>query len=161
MTGIDSIFKGSAYLIGATTGVALMVPLTAGALATGSMTRLAPHPVAIEAFGPGAAARHPVVRAPMVNRAAKGPRLDLAPRDAASSTVGSPAASSLAPAPVRPTVSPAAVTPQRGEHRARDGSGGARPRHTDAEGLPVRHRRHQIQPFHRGTDCLRRRRLDD
>ncbi|GLK72298.1 hypothetical protein KHC23_15680 [Ancylobacter dichloromethanicus] len=111
MTGIDSIFKGSAYLIGATTGVALMVPLTAGALATGSMTRLAPHPVAIEAFGPGAAARHPVVRAPMVNRAAKGPRLDLAPRDAASSTVGSPAASSLAPAPVRPTVSPAAVTP--------------------------------------------------
>ncbi|WP_428032730.1 hypothetical protein [Ancylobacter sp.] len=85
MTGIDSIFKGSAYLIGATTGVALMVPVTAGALATGSMTRLTPQPVAIEAFGPAAASPGMVMQSQMVNRTAKGPRLNFAPRPQAAS----------------------------------------------------------------------------
>lgn len=117
MTGIESFFKGSAYLLGATTGVALMVPLTAGALATGSMTRLAPHPVAIEAFGPGAASNRAVSQAPMVNRAAKGPRLDAGPRPAtaASAVPVAPAAASgpAKAAPVVDNAQPAPLTPAR------------------------------------------------
>lgn len=79
MTGMDSVFKGSAYLLGAATGVVLMVPLTVGALGAGAMVRLSPQPVAIEAMGPQGVLSRNVVQAPMVNRAAKGPRLDVAP----------------------------------------------------------------------------------
>ena len=105
MTGIDSIFKGSAYLLGAVTGVALMVPLTAGALATGSMTRLAPQAMAIDALGPGARPGTGAVQAHLVNRTAKGSRLDSAPR---------PAATSPAPAAIVPARVPApATTPAR------------------------------------------------
>lgn len=100
MTGIDSIFKGSAYLLGAVTGVALMVPLAAGALATGSMTRVAPQVVAIEAFGPTMQPGQGAVQAHLVNRTAKGPRLDLAPR---------PAAASPAPAVIVPARAPATM----------------------------------------------------
>lgn len=100
MTGIDSIFKGSAYLLGAVTGVALMVPLAAGALATGSMTRAAPQVVAIEAFGPTMQPGQGAVQAHLVNRTAKGPRLDLAPR---------PAAASPAPAVIVPARAPATM----------------------------------------------------
>ena len=98
MTGIDSIFKGSAYLLGAVTGVALMVPLAAGALATGSMTRVAPQVVAIEAFGPAMQPGQGAVQAHLVNRTAKGPRLDLAPRPAAASTAPAVIAPARAPA---------------------------------------------------------------
>lgn len=79
MTGMDSVFKGSAYLLGAATGVVLMVPLTVGALGAGAMVRLAPQPVAIEAMGPPGVLSRNAVQAPMVNRAAKGPRLNVAP----------------------------------------------------------------------------------
>lgn len=100
MTGIDSIFKGSAYLLGAVTGVALMVPLAAGALATGSMTRAAPQVVAIEAFGPAMQPGQRAVQAHLVNRTAKSSRLDLAPR---------PAAASPAPAVIVPARAPATI----------------------------------------------------
>lgn len=99
MTGKDSMFSGSAYLLGAATGVVLMVPLTAASLATGSMERLAPHPVAIEAFGPGAPSA--AVQAPQVNRAAKGPRLDHPPSVVTNG-----------PVPVAPTPSRATRTPK-------------------------------------------------
>ncbi|TCK30534.1 hypothetical protein EV667_0625 [Ancylobacter aquaticus] len=102
MTGIDSIFKGSAYLLGAATGVALMVPLAAGALATGSMTRVAPQAMAIEAFGPEAGAR----QAHLVNRSGKGARLDVAPRPAVSSR---PKMSSDSPAVIVPVRAPAST----------------------------------------------------
>ncbi|RTL98442.1 hypothetical protein EJV44_06645 [Ancylobacter aquaticus] len=100
MTGIDSIFKGSAYLLGAVTGVALMVPLAAGALATGSMTRVAPQVVAIEAFGPAMQPGQGAVQAHLVNRTAKSSRLDLVPR---------PAAASPAPAVIVPARAPATM----------------------------------------------------
>lgn len=86
MTGMDSVFKGSAYLLGAATGVVLMVPLTVGALGAGAMVRLSPQPVAIEAMGPQGVLSRNVVQAPMVNRAAKGPRLDIAPVPPAAAT---------------------------------------------------------------------------
>lgn len=117
MTGIDSIFKGSAYLIGAVTGVALMVPLTAGALATGSMTRLAPQAMAIDAFGPGTGA----MQSHLVNRTAKASRLDSAPRPAAASPAPRVTVPARAPAPaatparaiVNNLPEPAPVTPSR------------------------------------------------
>lgn len=105
MTGIDSVFKGSAYLLGAVTGVAFMVPLTAGALATGSLTRAAPQAIAIEAFGPEMGAR----QAHLVNRAGKGARLDTArkPIPAASAPTTAPAPvivnSQPEPAPLAPS----------------------------------------------------------
>jgi hypothetical protein len=100
MTGIDSIFKGSAYLLGAVTGVALMVPLAAGALATGSMTRAAPQVVAIDTFGPMMQPGQGAVQAHLVNRTAKSSRLDLAQR---------PAAASTAPAVIVPARAPATM----------------------------------------------------
>ncbi|WP_454683555.1 hypothetical protein [Ancylobacter moscoviensis] len=83
----NAAFKGSAYILGAATGIALMVPLTAGALGAGAVSRLSPQPVAIE----GSLQRNFAV-APVVNRAAKGPRLDIAPAGVpAQSTSGTPA----------------------------------------------------------------------
>ena len=105
MRGTDSVFKGSAYLLGAMTGVAFMVPLTAGALATGSLTRAAPQAIAIEAFGPEMGAR----QAHLVNRAGKGARLDTArkPIPAASAPAAAPAPvivnSQPEPAPLAPS----------------------------------------------------------
>ena len=106
MTGIDSIFKGSAYLLGAVTGVALMVPLAAGALATGSMTRAAPQVVAIEAFGPAMQPGQGAVQAHLINRTAKGSRLDLGPR---LDSAPRPAAASTAPAVIAPARAPATM----------------------------------------------------
>lgn len=99
MKGTDSIVKGSAYLLGALTGVAFMVPLTAGALATGSLTRAAPTAIAIEAFGQETGVR----QAHLVNRTAKAGRLDMAAENAAPA----PAASEA------PAASPAPSTPAR------------------------------------------------
>lgn len=67
--------RGVAYLLGAATGVALMVPIAAAAVGGGTVARLAPQPLAIEFIGPSRS----VAQAPAVNRAAKGPRLDIAP----------------------------------------------------------------------------------
>lgn len=103
MKGTDSIVKGSAYLLGALTGVAFMVPLTAGALATGSLTRAAPTAIAIEAFGPETGVR----QAHLVNRTAKAGRLDMAPENAAENVAPAPAASET------PAASPAPSTPAR------------------------------------------------
>ena len=83
MAGIVSTaFKGSVYLVGMATGAALMVPVVAGALGTGAIARVTPRPVAIEMMGPPAALAH----APIVNRAAKGPRLDIGPAGAPAAT---------------------------------------------------------------------------
>ncbi|WP_246668945.1 hypothetical protein [Ancylobacter sp. TS-1] len=76
--------RGVAYLLGAATGAVLMVPIAAAALSNGTFARLAPQPLAIEAIGPARS-----VPAPVVNRAAKGPRLDIAP--AATSGPATPA----------------------------------------------------------------------
>lgn len=108
MKGTDSIVKGSAYLLGALTGVAFMVPLTAGALATGSLTRAAPTAIAIEAFGPEAGVR----QAHLVNRTAKAGRLDMAPENVAPEN----ATENVAPAPAAseaPAASPVPSTPAR------------------------------------------------
>lgn len=108
MKGIDSVFKGSAYLLGAVTGVAFMVPLTAGALATGSLTRAAPQAIAIDAFGPDMAVR----QAHLVNRAGKGARLDAMPQPTPAATAPVPA---TAPAPVivNSQPEPAPLAPSR------------------------------------------------
>jgi hypothetical protein len=101
---VSTAFKGSAYLLGAVTGAALMVPVTAGALSAGAIARITPHPVAIEMMGPPAN-----LRAPVVNRAAKGPRLDSGP-------AGTPAAVAPAGAATRPVVdsaTPAPASPPR------------------------------------------------
>lgn len=83
----NAAFKGSAYILGAATGIALMVPLTAGALGAGAVSRLSPQPVAIE----GSLQRNFAV-APVVNRAAKGPRLDITPAGTSTQgTSGAPA----------------------------------------------------------------------
>lgn len=117
MKGVDSIFKGSAYLLGAITGVVFMVPLTAGALATGSLSRAAPQAIAIDAFGPDMAPR----QAHLVNRAGKGARLDVSPRPAsAPAPVATPAATPEAeraiattqPEPTLPAPSRATRTPK-------------------------------------------------
>ncbi len=108
MKGTDSIVKGSAYLLGALTGVAFMVPLTAGALATGSLTRAAPTAIAIEAFGPETGVR----QAHLVNRTAKAGRLDMAPENVAPEN----AAENAAPAPAAseaPAASPLPSAPAR------------------------------------------------
>ncbi|WP_371348763.1 hypothetical protein [Ancylobacter sp. IITR112] len=112
MPGTDSVFKTSAYLFGAATGVALMVPLTAGALATGSMTRAAPQPVAIESFGPEPGAR----QAHLVNRTGKGARLDIAAPAHAATAADTPLATSdrtPTPAIVNSQPEPAPIAPSR------------------------------------------------
>lgn len=101
---VSTAFKGSAYVVGFATGAALMVPVTAGALSAGAIARITPHPVAIEMMGPPAN-----LRAPVVNRAAKGPRLDIGP-------AGAPAAVAPAGVATRPVVDstvPATVSPPR------------------------------------------------
>ncbi|TSJ64650.1 hypothetical protein FO470_05175 [Starkeya sp. 3C] len=100
----NAAFKGSAYILGAATGIALMVPLTAGALGAGAVSRLSPQPVAIE----GSLQRN-FAAAPVVNRAAKGPRLDIAP--AGTSTPGTSAQSpSSPPAAKAPVIESASET---------------------------------------------------
>lgn len=108
MRGTDSVFKGSAYLLGAMTGVAFMVPLTAGALATGSLTRAAPQAIAIDAFGPELGAR----QAHLVNRASKGSRLDAMPQPTPAATAPVPA-SAPAPVIVNSQPEPAPLAPSR------------------------------------------------
>ncbi len=106
----NAAFKGSAYILGATTGIALMVPLTAGALGAGAVSRLSPQPVAIE----GSLQRN-FAAAPVVNRAAKGPRLDIAP--AGTSTQGSSAQGSSTQGISAPPAAKAPVVESASETR--------------------------------------------
>ncbi|MDQ0511942.1 hypothetical protein [Ancylobacter amanitiformis] len=62
--------KSSLYLLGAASGFAVAIPLTAAAVGAGASAWS--NPIVAGLHGPAA-----VLQAPMVNRAAKGPRLDI------------------------------------------------------------------------------------
>nr|WP_281493641.1 hypothetical protein [Ancylobacter koreensis] len=95
-------------MLGAATGAILMVPITAAAVSSGSFVRLAPQPLAIDVIGPAS-----LVPAPVVNRAAKGPRLDIAPATA-TQIPAAPAAPGVNPVVENATPSiPASTTPPR------------------------------------------------
>ncbi|CAA0113707.1 Uncharacterised protein [Starkeya nomas] len=102
----NAAFKGSAYILGAATGIALMVPLTAGALGAGAVSRLSPQPVAIE----GSLQRN-FAAAPVVNRAAKGPRLDIAPAGTSTPGTSTPGTSAQSPSTQSPSTPPTAKAP--------------------------------------------------
>lgn len=98
--------RGVAYLLGAATGAVLMVPITAAAVNGGTFARLAPHAMAIDAIGPAKA-----VPAPVVNRAAKGSRLDVVPAAQAPAATPAPTVNPVADTGT-PSV-PASTTPPR------------------------------------------------
>ncbi|MCS0495447.1 hypothetical protein NVS89_10085 [Ancylobacter sp. MQZ15Z-1] len=108
---VNVVLRSSVYLAGAATGVVVALPLMAASFGAVAASRAVPPVVAIGEMGP----HEPVYQASMVNRAAKGPRLDIGIPTASTAGEGAPVAipvgaTTFAP-PVVPATAPGTMTP--------------------------------------------------